>query len=67
MQWLKRLTKRDVPRLKMEVGQGLYINGVRYVIVGMNLDMHGHIDIQTEVAHQYTVSRMVGQGYNWTG
>lgn len=55
----KRLLKRDAPHLKIEAGQELYINGVRYIITGMNLDMRGHVDIQTQLALQYRKERSV--------
>lgn len=60
MKWLRQILRTDVPHIKMDVGQEVYINGVKYIIVGINVDMRGHADIQTEVADQYRRNRMVG-------
>lgn len=56
---IKRLLKRDAPRLKCDVGGRVYINGAPYIIVGINMDMLGHVDFQVEPEAKYYTKRMV--------
>lgn len=56
---IKKVLKRDAPRLKWTAGQRLYVNGSPYIIVGMNLDIRGHIDLQLESEPLYYAKRAV--------